>query len=287
MVDEEFYFEESNPKKVFLICLLILFLIGAGFGAYQYFVTRDNIKLKQLKIELGDKVPDDISTYIKSGKYEGYTLDVTSVHVDDAGNTDSTGEYSYKIIKESLVIKGKIIVQDTTAPVAELQELTVGLNEDFDVNDFLTLCEDLSGACYVSYANSKEEEYIKEEGIHEISLKIKDKYNNEIIKKTKLIVSKDASLRDLKASDQTVANIYPVDDEWDKTFTVKFAKGISEEDETFDEKIFEITNREFDKEFEEKIVNQTLLTIYNKYNYILGFSIKLEFEDGKTIYVTS
>lgn len=284
---EEFYFEESNPKKVVLTCLFILFLIGVGFGAYQYFTIRDNVKLKQMTIELGDKVSDDISLYIKSGKYDGFTLDITSVHVDENGNTDSVGEYSYKIIKNDQVIRGKIIVQDTTPPVAEVKELTVGLNEEFDVNDFLVSCEDLSGACNVLYADQKGETATSEEGTHEIRIKIRDKYNNEIIKKTKLIVSRDASLSDLKASDQTVTNIYPVDENWDQTYTVKFPKGIPEDNETFEGKILELSNREFDKEYEEKIVKQTLLTIYNKYDYVLGFSVKLEFEDGKIIYVTS
>ena len=287
MIDEDFYFEESNPKKVFLTCLFIFFFLGIGAGAYYYFSGRNNINLKKIAIELGDKVPSEISTYIKSGNYQGYSLDVSGIHVDENGNTDSVGEYSYKIIKENKVLKGKIIVKDTTSPIAEVQELTVGLNEDFDVEEFLISCEDLSEVCYTSYSNSKQEEYINEEGTYEISLKITDKYNNEIIKKTKLIVSKNASLRGLKAADKTVTNIYPVDKNWNQTYTVKFEEGISEDDVEFETKILELASRDFESEYEEKIINQTLLTIYNKYNFVLGFSVKLEFEEGKIIYVTS
>lgn len=287
MIDEDFHFEESNPKKVFLACLTILFLLGVGFGAYKYLINKNTLKLEKIQIELGDQIPTEISSYIKKGNYDGYQLDISSIHVDENGLADSVGEYSYKIYNNNETLKGKLIVKDTVAPVVELQELTVGLNEEFDLNDFVTLCEDLSGQCNVYYADYKDEELTKEEGTYEISLIIKDKYNNEVTKKTKLIVSKDASLQDLKASNTEIKEIYPIDEKWDKTYTVKFEKGISEDDKTFESKILELTNRDFESEFDKKIVKQTMITIYNKYNYVLGFSIKLEFEDGEEIYVTS
>lgn len=286
MIDEDFYFEESNPKKVFLICLLILFLIGVGFGAYKYYDKQTNIRLKTVEIELGDKVPSDISHYIKSGKYDGYSIDISNVHVNEEENTDSVGEYSYTVKKDKNILKGKIIVKDTTPPEVELQDLTVGLNEDYDINDFLVSCNDLSEVCHVYYANSKDEEYVKEEGTYEISLKIKDKYNNEITKKVNLIVNKDASLKELKASDTTVTNIYPIDDQWDNTYTVKFKKGLAEKDDELEEALLELVNIDFDSKYEDKIKEQTLLIIYNKYNFALGLSIKLEFENGKVIYVS-
>lgn len=287
MVDEDFYIEESNPVKVFFTCLLILFLIGALAGAYYYFYVYNNISLKNIEVELGAKVPSDISNFVKRGNYEGWTLDVSKVHLDENNNTDSVGEYSYKISKDDKELKGKIIVKDTTPPTVEVGELTVGINENFRVDEFIIKCEDLSGACFPEYADDKQEEYIKEEGTYEITLRITDKYDNEVIKKTKLTVSKNFSLSDTKASDKTVASVYPVDKNWDGSFTIKFAKGIEDESDEFEKAVLEIANRDFQKDYEEEIAEQDLLTIYNKYNYVLGFSVKLELSSGKVIYVTN
>ncbi|MDD4187155.1 MAG: hypothetical protein PHX04_00030 [Bacilli bacterium] len=285
MADDDFYFEESNPKKVFLTILLILFIIGVLFGIYKYIAKRDFIKLNNVEVELGSAVSTDIKDYIKSGKYEGYTLDVSNVHLDNEGLADSIGEYSFTVKKNNNILKGKIYVKDTTAPRVEVTELTVGLNEEFDINDFLISCEDLSEECFVTYASDKEKKYNQAEGTYDITLKIKDKYNNETTKTTKLIVKEGFSLADLKATNNDATNIYPVDDDWDETYTLKFSRGISEEDEEFEAKILELAKHDFSEYYEETIKNQTMITIYNKYNFVLGFSIKLEFEDGNIIYV--
>lgn len=285
MGPDDFYFEESNPKKVFLTILLILFIIGVFFGIYKYISKRDFIKLNNVDVELGTVVSTDIKDYIKSGKYEGYTLDVSNVHLDDEGLTDSVGEYSFTVKKNKSVLKGKIYVKDTTAPIVEVAELTVGVDEEFNVNDFLTSCTDLSGECFVSYKEDKEKDYNKAEGTYDITLTIKDKYNNTTTKTTKLIVKSDFSLADLKATNTEVTSIYPIDNDWDETYTLKFSKGISEEGDQFEAKILELATHDFSKYYEEKIKDQTIITIYNKYHFVLGFSVKLEFDDGTTIYV--
>ncbi len=285
MADEDFYIENSNPVKVFFTCLFILFFIGALAGAYYYFYIYNNISLRNIAIELGEKIPGDIAAYVKRGSYQGWNLDTSLVHLDENGNTDSAGEYGYKVTKDDKVLKGKVIVKDTTPPTVEVGELIVGVNENFSVDEFIIKCDDLSGACFPEYSDDKQEEYVKEEGTYEIVLRITDKYDNEIIKKTKLTVSKNVSLSDMKASDQTVASVYPIDKNWDQTFTIKFDKGIKDESDKFEKSVLEIANRDFQKDYEEEIIEQYLLTIYNKYNYVLGFSVKLELENGKVIYV--
>ena len=286
MIDEDFYIEESNPKKIFFTSLFILFLIGLGLGAYYYLNQKGIIKLKTVTIELGDSVPTDISYYLNGQNTREYILDTTAVHVDENGKTDSVGEYSYKVIKGTTEKRGKIFVKDTKPPEVTLLELTVGLNEEFEVDDFAASCIDLSGACFLEYAKDKDSFLASEEGTYELSIIIKDRFENKVTKTTKLIVSKEASLSDIKASDMEVSAIYPQDENWNKTYTKKYNKGFTENDEIFDAEILELSNESFDDNYEEKIVNQTLLTIYNKYNYVIGFSVKLEFENENIIYVT-
>lgn len=285
MVDEEFYFEESNPKKVLLTILLILFVFGIFVGGYYYYDKQNNVKLKTVTVELGGALSTDINDYIKSGKTDGYTLDLSSVYTDDDGILNSVGEYSYKLKKGNIVKKGKLFVKDTTPPIVEVQELTIGLNEEYDLSDFLTSCTDLSEVCNVSFKNDKYYDLSETEGTHEVTLIINDRYNNEVTKKTKLIVSKDYSLKDVKSTNDEVSAIYPLDESWDKTYTVKFDKAISEDDEGFDSKILELVNRDFNALYDEEIKEKTMLTIYNRYNLVIGFSMRLEFVSGKVKYV--
>ncbi len=285
MRDEDFYIEESNPKRVFLTILFILFVLGMLGGVYYFYFYHNVVKTKSVTIELGSQVPDNINYYVKGKKPVGYKLDITNVSVDESGNTNSIGEYSYKIIKGSIIKKGKIFVKDTVAPEVTVKDLTVGLKEDFEPEDFVETCEDLSEICLVMYDKETDETLSENEGEYTVTLNIKDKYGNSVKKKAKLIVSANASLKQIKTSDLEVASVYPIDKNWNNTYTVKFDQGISEEDSSYESKILELANRDFSEEYDKEIKNQTLLIIYNKYNYVLGFSIRLEFED-ETIYVS-
>lgn len=286
MIDEDFYIEETSPLKVFLTSLFILFIIGVFGGVYYFYFYHEDIKLKDITIELGDKINEDVNFYIKGNKNYDYELDISKVSIDDEGNTNSIGEYSYIIKTSKEEKKGKIYVKDTTPPEVTLKELTVGLNEEFEPDDFVESCYDLSEICYVYYEKESDENLSQNIGEYNVTLEIKDKYDNKVTKKTKLIVSEAASLKGIKSSDMEVSNIYPLDDKWNNTFTVKFDKGISEEDKEFERKILELTNFDFAQFKDDQIKNQTLLTIYNKYGYVIGFSIKLEYENNNIIYVT-
>ena len=62
-MDQDFYFEESNPKWVTII---IVILVIAGLGAGYYFYKeykKQVVKVKDVTIELGSKPSEDISSY--------------------------------------------------------------------------------------------------------------------------------------------------------------------------------------------------------------------------------
>lgn len=286
MVDEDFYIEKSSPLKIFFTFLLSLLVLGVFVGVYFFYFYHEPIKLKTITIELGAKVPSDPNYYVKGSKKHKYIIDLSSVSVDEEGITNSVGEYSYKVTLGKESKKGKIYVKDTTPPIVELKELTVGLNEDFEVEDFVLSCEDLSEICFVYYKKESEENLSENVGEYNVTLSIKDKYDNTITKTTKLIVSKDASLNAVKSNDLTPASLYPKDEKWNNTYTVKFSKGLLETDESFEAQILTLTNTDFMSLFEEKVIHQTLLNVYNQYNYVIGFSMKLEFENGNIVYVT-
>lgn len=284
-MEEEILIEESNPKKVLKALFGIIFVTGIFIGLYYFYFYHEEIKVKNITVELGEKLITDVNYYIKGDKEYNFEIDISNVSVDENGLTDSVGEYSYKIFVNEDELKGKIFVEDTTPPLVELKELKVGLNEEFDPHDFIVSCSDLSLICDVYYHKKSDEKLNENEGVYTLTLEIKDRYGNTTLKDATLKVNKEYSLSKLKAGDNEVFKVYPQDDNWNNTYTVKFDEGLFEEDDDFEIELLNLTNYDFSKLFEESIVNQTLLTIYNKYNYVLGLSMKVELDNGKIIYV--
>ena len=287
MQDADFYIEETSPKKIFFYCLVILFCLGFGVYALYYYTNRDILKLKDVTVELGEKVPTNIEEYLKGTQVNDYQLDVSNVHVDETGNTDSTGEYSYSVSNGHVTKRGKLFVKDTTAPVVTVQNLTVGLDEDFEVDDFIVSCEDLSIVCYVSYADADSLALNEKEGTYNVTIKIADEHGNSVSQKVKLTVSKDASLSKVKASDLEVSEVIPKIPEWNNTFTYKFEPALLDDSIEFERRLVEIANVDYSAKYDKVITERTNLVIYNRYGYALGISVVLKFEDDSLVYVTS
>jgi hypothetical protein len=284
-MDQDFYFEETSPAKV-IISILIFIIIIAG-GIY-YFLSQKNkivVKLNNVTVELGDKVPSDNKTYLKCENPDNYYIDISKVSVDEAGNTNSTGEYSYLVKVNGEYKKGKIFVKDTTKPEVKVQDLTVGLNEEFMPYDFVESCTDLSLPCTARYKNITNEELNSKVGNYNVDIIISDNEGNEVEKQVKLIVSESETLLSKKESDLNFDHLSDEDKDWNKTYTLKLDKAIADGTARFDEVIEEISTKDynFDKEVKDKVI----LVAYNKFNYAIGFSIKVTFNDGTIKYLTS
>lgn len=284
-MDQDFYIEESSPLKVILAIIFFLGLIGGGLYYYFNYHKEIAIKLKNVTVELGTKIPNKIEDYIECDNPESYKLDTSSVIIDDNGNTTSTGEYSYKVMRDGKIKKGKIYVKDTIVPNVEVIDLNVGVKENFIAMDFVSKCEDLSLPCSVKFRNINDEKLSQNEGNYNLDIVISDAEGNSITKNVKLIVSGENVLANKKASDLEFNHLSENDPSWDKTYTLKLEKAINENGMAFNETIEDLSLKEylFDKEISDKKV----LVAYNKYNYAIGFSIKYTFIDNTYVYVTS
>lgn len=284
-MDQDFYIEETNPLK---IAFTIIFFIGLiGFGVYSYFhyYKANAISLKTVTIELGKPVSKNISDYIEGNNIDKYTLDVSSISVDENNNTNSTGEYSYKIKSSEKELKGKVFVKDTTKPIVEVNDLTVGVNESFNPNEFLTKCDDLSLPCKVKYKKPSDEKLNDKEGTYTIKIVISDSAGNEVTKDVNLIVSKDNSLENIKSKELTYDHNSANDISWNQTYTLKLETALNPDESAYEKALSEISSKEYS--FDKSVKNKEILIIYNKYEYAIGFSIKYTFEDETVLYVTN
>ena len=284
-MDQDFYFEESNPKWVTIFIIIIIIVAGAvGYHFYKEYQAKV-IKIKDVTIELGSKPSDNITDYA-TGAVEGYELTLPENLTNEEGNTYMVGEYSYKLKKGDTIKKGKIYVKDTTAPEVTVKEITVGVNETFEPYEFLDKCEDLSLPCKTTYKKDSYTKLNEKAGTYKLEIIVEDKYGNKVSKDVILNVSETESLLSKKQSDDEVASMTPEDKDWNKTYTYKFPKAVSSDSDEYEAKFLEINSTDFSSKFETKITNQYSITMFNKYGYVIGISVKLFFEDNTTKYLT-
>lgn len=286
---EEVYIEETNKKTIFKYIIIILFILGIIVGGYIYFHSNNILRLERVVVELGDKVPVDIDVYVKNKiqNIKDYDLNLIKVPVDENGFTDEVGEYKYSVKYNGQKKSGKIIVKDTKAPLVEVKDLTVGVNEEFMLDDFITSCGDLSLPCKVTLKNSGDEKLFSKVGTHEIELRIRDLYGNSTIKKVNLNVSNSESLSGTKENDMEIYKTSPEYEDYDGTITFKYEHAVDED--TLDESeeysaYLELVSTDY-SESKENVYEQEIITLYNKYGYIIGFTVRLTYNDGTVEYV--
>lgn len=283
-MEEDFYIENSSPIKVFIIILISISIIIGSIYYYKKIYMNNYIKLNTIEIELGDKLSTNIEDYIKCNNYSDYTLNLDNVLVDENNKVISTGEYSYKIEGNNSIKKGKIIVKDTIKPEVTVQTLTIGVNEEYNVSEFVTECKDLSSPCKVNYEKEKDTKLNQQAGEYTFNIVVSDMEDNKTTKEVKLIVKENYSYKEEKEKDLEYTSTSNEDSNWNKTYTYKFDKALDTEEEEFDEKIKEISLDEYT--FDKEIKDKELIIVYNKYGYSIGVSVKLTFTDGTKTFVT-
>ena len=286
---EEVYIEQTSKKTIFKTIIVILFVLGILIGGYIYFHSNNILRLNKVVVELGNKLPDDISIYVKNKiqNINDYDLNLIKVSVDENGRTDEVGEFKYSVKYGSQKKTAKLIVKDTKAPTVTVKELTIGVSEEFMLDDFITSCEDLSKTCKVTLKKSSDEKLFSKVGSHDIVLRIRDMYGNSVDKTVKLTVSNTETLSGTKAEDMEISRISPDYDDFDGTITFKYDHAVNEE--TLDESeeyssYLDLVSTDY-SELYENVYEQEIITLYNKYGYIIGFTVRLTYNDGTHEYV--
>ncbi|MCH5167683.1 MAG: hypothetical protein J1F35_07350 [Erysipelotrichales bacterium] len=294
-MDQEFYFEETNPKKVkaVIITILVVGLLLCGVFLYIRNLYTLNVK-KEVVFEAGTKISYDVTDYInnKIVDKDDYTLLFSSVTMED-DILNKVGTYTFKVKYKNITRSGKIKVVDTTAPVVEVQELTVGEGEEFETSEFITKCEDYSLPCDVTYEKKSDENNYKKEGSYTFKIVIRDNQNNKATKEVNLTVKKGFNLTNTKESDLTIDHTDPEFSDWNDKMVLKFSKGYdpNEIDDT-DEygEFLEISGDDLHKYIDplyenNAIVEKQLIDVYNKYGLLIGFAIRIKLDNGLYLYL--
>lgn len=273
---EEFYYEESNPKHVFIKCLVLLFIIGVGVGVFWFYKNKNTISLRTVTIEVGGTLSTNIDDYLKNGqKYKNdYKLYLNDV------DTNKVGEYSYKVKYNKHTKTGKVKVVDTTNPVVQLDDITIGINEVFDPNVLLVKCDDKSLPCNVTFNQDSDLDLLKNEGTYNIEFIISDAEGNKTKSSANITVSATETMSSKMTNDLEYYSNSENDATIEHIFFEKLDKAINEDTLEFEGMIQEISSLDFNEYVEKDIYSTKLITVYNKYGYVIGIQVEVTYNDG-------
>lgn len=273
---EEFYYEETNSKRVFLKCLVYIFIIGISVGIFFYYKKENTIKLKNITIEVGETLSTNIEDYLISGlkNKELYKLYIDNV------DTKTIGEYTYKVKYNKHTKTGKIKVKDTKKPIVVLDNITIGIDEEFNTNLLLQSCEDYSLPCTVSFSNESDMNLLKKVGVYEIKFQVSDAEGNETESAATITVSNNESLSSKMTNNLEYYSNSENDETIEHIFFQKLDKAIYEDTMEYEGMIQEISAIDFNEYVEKEIYSTKLITAYNKYGYVIGIQVEVTYNDG-------
>lgn len=272
---EDFYYEETH-SNILLKCLIYIFIIGLAVGIFLYHKRQNTIKLKNITIEVGEDLSKNVEDYLINGlnNKDDYKLYLDEVDVK------TVGEYSYKIKYNKHTKKGKVEVRDTKAPVAKLDSITIGIDEEFNTNLLLQSCEDYSLPCTISFKKESDMKLLKNAGIYDIDFIISDASGNKTEEKATITVSETETLSSKMTNDLNYYTNSENDVNIEHVFFRSLDKAIYEDTLEYEGMIQEISLIDFSKYVSKDIYSTKLITAYNKYGYVIGIQVEITFDDG-------
>ena len=294
-MDQDFYYEETSPKnaKLMVLGIVVVFvLICVGLYLYRAKYTL-HIK-KGITYEVGSTISEDIHDFVdnKIVDENDYTLLLAGVNMDD-NVLNKVGEYTFKVKYKNVTKSGKIKVVDTKAPTVEVQELTVGVDEEYLVDDFIKVCDDYSKPCNVDYEKESDKNLNKKAGNYNFNIVIADAENNKVTKEVSLIVKSNYSYEAARKNDLHVDHIDPNLEDFDGTLILKFSEAYDPNE--FDEtdaygEFLEITSEDHHNYldplyYNNAITEEQIAEAYNKYGYLVGYAIRVKLDNGLYFYL--
>lgn len=166
-------------------------MIGLTFVMGFYSEPNISIKLMDVTVELGDKLPEEINRYVNMINGSDLSIE-SSVPLDKEGYTTTLGKFNYYLVyndsnyRYSILtnIKSTITVIDTIKPIIKVKEnVEIDYDSEFKLSD-VAECIDLS-SCKLSTLDKVD---TTKSGEHEIKIKAVDGGNNISETKVKFVV---------------------------------------------------------------------------------------------------
>lgn len=186
--------EHKNPTEIkkqqksqtitSVIALCIIAFLGIFYFYYKNRPNEEDFIPLEVHVELGSKLPIRKNAYVKPAKGElsdelSYTIDTSSVIIDEIG------KYQFSVWHKGVTKYGVIIIEDTTAPILEIRDVTITEGTNYEPETFVAECRDITG-CNYSFEDKNTKEKYQEPGEYEVYIIAKDAFENKTIKKANL-----------------------------------------------------------------------------------------------------
>ena len=194
---------KNNLKKYIVIGIVSLVVIALIILGVYYFKQNKKIKVNTLdNIETKLVVKKEVTVEIMSDVFKIEEFfdnkkleDNLEINYKKDGEDvtflekyDKLGTYEVTIKSKDKEYKSILNVIDTTKPVLKLKNVSIKVNDKYNINDFVESCTDNSGEeCILSY---KEDKVYKDVGVYDIVIIAKDSSGNEVEETTKLEILK-------------------------------------------------------------------------------------------------
>lgn len=179
-------------KFMEIIVFPMVLMIGLTFVMGFYQERNIYYKLNDITLELGDKLPDEISNYMGILPDNANLALESDILLDEDGNVKAIGKYNYYLVYKDdnyrfsklTNVKSTITVIDTVAPILTAKEnVKIKYDSKMEAKDLVD-CFDLSG-CTLTLS---EEVDTKDSGEHEVTVKAIDSGGNVSFVTTKFTV---------------------------------------------------------------------------------------------------
>lgn len=209
MIETEEKKKKGSSKKTIVVLLLILLVALVGFGVYTILTmsktsVTNSIQTKEVKVELGSRLSQDISTY---ATLTGFTKENCSINLENV-DTSKVSTYKYTVTCGKTSEEGLVIVDDTTNPEVITTDLVLLPNAEVKPEDFIEQCVDAS-KCSYAFENTVDTKALGEQTI---TILVSDEYNNKSTVTAKLTISNTAPSRYLTCTkdQETISEINAV-----------------------------------------------------------------------------
>lgn len=181
MKTERYLFKNYMENFVFPVFIMVGLIFLTGFY-YDPNMNNMNVKLDDVVVELGDKLPSEVTNYKGLLVSERNLALENNVPIDESGNTNKIGKYTYYLVYNDdefklsrfTNIKATITVVDTIKPIIEVNEnIEIEYDSSYNMSD-IAKCIDLSG-CKMSL---EEEIDTTKSGEYEVNIIATDDGNN-------------------------------------------------------------------------------------------------------------
>ena len=189
----ERYLIKNKIEKIVEKCIFPVFvLVGSTFLTGFYYDANINVKLNDITVELGDKLPDEVTNYTGLLINDNNLTLESNVPTDKEGNTKKIGKYSYYLVYNDddyrfsrfTNVKSTITVVDTVKPTIKVKDnVEIEYGKSFSMSD-IAICIDLS-RCKMSL---EEEIDTTVSGEYEVNIIAIDDGNNISYAKNKITV---------------------------------------------------------------------------------------------------